>query len=173
MDTTQNAFQAAREDFIAQWGAVGSAWGINRTMAQIHALLMTARDPLSTDEIMAELKISRGNANGNLRDLIGWGLIRKVVRKGERKEYFEAEKDVWKMFCTIVRERKRREIEPVMETLSKCSEATGKLKSAEAREFNRQMKELDEFVRQADRVMEAVARSSRSKLLPLAMKILK
>ncbi len=166
-------YVSAREEFIAQWGATGSAWGINRTMAQIHALLMTAPQPLSTDEVMAELQISRGNANGNLRDLIGWGLVRKVVRKGERKEYFESEKDIWKMFCTIVRERKRREIEPIMATLSECHAATSDCKSEAARQFNKQMKELDEFVRQADKVMDAVARSSRNKLMPMALKLLK
>src|SRR4051812_4920871 len=91
----------ARDEFVTQWGAIGSAWGINRTMAQIHALLITTPNPLSTDEVMEELKISRGNAHGNLRDLVSWGLIRSVVRKGERKEYFEAEKDVWKMFCIV------------------------------------------------------------------------
>src|SRR3954452_18999341 len=100
--TEAAALQAARDEFITQWGVMGSAWGINRTMAQIHALLITATTPLTTDEIMDDLKISRGNANMNLRELCGWGLIRSVIRKGERKEFFEAEKDVWKMFCTIV-----------------------------------------------------------------------
>jgi DNA-binding transcriptional regulator GbsR (MarR family) len=104
------ALNAARDEFVAQWGAMGSSWGINRTMAQIHALLIITTPPLSTDDIMEELKISRGNAHMNLRELVGWGLVRSVIRKGERKEYFEAEKDVWKMFCIIVRERKRREI---------------------------------------------------------------
>ena len=107
----QAELTAARDEFIAQWGIMGSSWGINRTMAQIHALLMVSTTPLSTDEIMAELAISRGNAHMNLRDLVGWGLVRSVIRKGERKEFFEAEKDVWKIFCTVVRERKRREIE--------------------------------------------------------------
>src|SRR6266481_5615409 len=96
--------RGARDEFVTQWGAIGSAWGINRTMAQIHALLITAPAALSTDEIMEELKISRGNAHSNLRDLVSWGLVRSVVRKGERKEFFEAEKDVWKMFCIIIRE---------------------------------------------------------------------
>jgi DNA-binding transcriptional regulator GbsR (MarR family) len=105
---------AARDEFVTQWGAIGSAWGINRTMAQIHALLIVTPGALTTDEVMEELKISRGNAHMNLRELVGWGLIRSVIRKGERKEYFEAEKDVWKMFCTIIRERKRREIRPAI-----------------------------------------------------------
>src|SRR5437667_10630453 len=89
------ALREAGDEVVSQWGAIGSAWGINRTMAQIHALLITAPAALSTDEIMAELKISRGNAHSNLRDLVSWGLVRSVVRKGERKEFFEAEKDVW------------------------------------------------------------------------------
>ena len=81
---------AARDEFVTQWGAIGSAWGINRTMAQIHALLIITPSALTTDEVMEELKISRGNAHTNLRELVGWGLVRSVVRKGERKEYFEA-----------------------------------------------------------------------------------
>jgi hypothetical protein len=93
---------------------MGGAWGINRTMAQVHALLMTSEKALTTDEVMAELKISRGNAHQNLRELVGWGLVRNVIRKGERKEYYESEKEVWRMFCTIARERKRREIEPAL-----------------------------------------------------------
>src|ERR1044072_2239949 len=106
------ALNEARDQFVSQWGVIGSAWGVNRTMAQIHALLITAPAALSTDDIMDELKISRGNAHSNLRDLVSWGLVRTVVRKGERKEFFEAEKDVWKMFCIIIRERRRREIAP-------------------------------------------------------------
>src|SRR5437762_9496599 len=124
------AFRSARDKFVSQWGAIGSAWGINRTMAQIHALLITAPVPLSTDEVMVELKISRGNAHTNLRDLVSWGLVRSVVRKGERKEFFEAEKDVWRMFCTVIRERRRRELRPAMEVLQQCSERTKGLKAA-------------------------------------------
>ena len=103
---------------------MGSAWGINRTMAQIHALLMTSDRALTTDEVMEDLKISRGNAHQNLRELVGWGLVRSVIRKGERKEYFESEKDVWRMFCIVARERKRREIEPALKALRACEEQT-------------------------------------------------
>ena len=110
----------ARDQFVSQWGVMGSAWGVNRTMAQIHALLITAPAALSTDHIMQDLKISRGNAHSNLRDLVSWGLVRSVVRKGERKEFFEAEKDVWKMFCIIIRERRRREMRPAQAVLKEC-----------------------------------------------------
>ena len=76
--------EQAREEFIAQWGAMGTQWGINRTMAQIHALLMTAAEPMSTDEVMEALEISRGNAHANLKELVAWGLLRVVVKKGEQ-----------------------------------------------------------------------------------------
>lgn len=170
---TQAKLTAAKDEFLAQWGAMGSAWGINRTMAQIHALLMVSPGPLTTDDIMAELQISRGNANTNLRDLTGWGLIRSVIRKGERKEYFEAEKDVWKIFCTVARERKRREIDPVLNVLNQCREQTRDLKGVEAEAFHRQVNALAEFVATASKTMDRVAASSQSTLLPLAAKLLK
>ena len=107
----------ARDQFVSQWGVMGTQWGINRTMAQIHALLMTSPEALSTDEVMEELAISRGNAHTNLKELVNWGLLRIVTRKGERKEYFEAELDVWEIFRRIVQERKRREIDPALDLL--------------------------------------------------------
>jgi DNA-binding transcriptional regulator GbsR (MarR family) len=164
---------AARDEFVTQWGAIGNSWGINRTMAQIHALLIITPRALTTDEVMEELKISRGNAHTNLRELVGWGLVRSVVRKGERKEYFEAEKDVWKMFCIIVRERKRREIRPAIHVLKDCIERVDDLKSAEARGFTAQTKALCEFMEMADGVLSKVVRSEQSTIIPWAMKFLK
>ena len=164
------AYRAVREEFIAQWGTLGSAWGINRTMAQIHALLMVSPQPLSTDDIMADLQISRGNAHGNLRDLVGWGLIRSVIRKGERKEFFEAEKDVWKMFCTIIRERKRREIRPAIGVLKDCIERAETLKDAEAVTFTKQTKALLGFVEMADSFLSKMTRSEQSKVIPWLLK---
>ena len=162
----------ARDEFVAQWGAMGSAWGINRTMAQIHALLMTSDRPLTTDEVMADLKISRGNAHQNLRELVGWGLVRSVIRKGERKEYFESEKDIWRMFCIISRERKRREIEPVLKALRACDEQTRPLRGEKAAAFNRQIRALAEFVGQADAILDRISRSEESSILPLVLKML-
>src|SRR6266404_8939708 len=162
------ALRDARDEFVSQWGVIGSAWGINRTMAQIHALLITAPAPLSTDEVMAELKISRGNAHSNLRDLVSWGLVRSVVRKGERKEFFEAEKDVWKMFCIIIRERRRRELRPAMAVLHECAERTKKLKGAEAVAFNKQIKSLSDFLESADGVITKLSRSEQSAVIPWA-----
>lgn len=173
-DSAETAqFVAARDEFVTQWGAMGSAWGVNRTMAQIHALLITATHALTTDEIMDELRISRGNANMNLRELCGWGLIRSVIRKGERKEYFEAEKDVWKMFCIIVRERKRREIRPAINVLKDCIDRTEGLKTADATAFTAQIRALAEFMEMADGVLSKVARSEQSSIVPWALKFLK
>jgi len=165
--------QQARDQFVTQWGTIGTAWGINRTMAQIHALLITTPNALSTDEIMAELKISRGNAHSNLRDLASWGLIRSVVRKGERKEFFEAEKNVWKMFCIIIRERRRRELRPAMGVLEECAERTRGMRGAEAAAFNRQIKSLSDFLDAADGVITKLSRSEQSAVIPWAMKFLK
>lgn len=166
-------FRQTKDDFIAQWGAMGSAWGINRTMAQVHALLMVTEGALSTDEIMADLKISRGNAHGNLRELVGWGLVRSVIRKGERKEFFEAQKDVWKIFCIITRERKRREIEPVLNVLKECQQRSKGMKGPEEEAFRKQVKALTEFVGMANDTMERIANSSENQLAPIAIKFLK
>lgn len=170
--THPDALANARDEFVAQWGGMGSSWGINRTMAQIHALLLTSTKPLSTDEIMAELHISRGNANTNLRDLVGWGLIRSVIRKGERKEYFEAEKDVWRIFCTIARERKRREVTPAMEVLRKCADDTKSLPSAEAREFHQRMTELLQFMQMGEKILERISASEQNKILKFASRFI-
>ena len=163
----------ARDEFVSQWGVIGSAWGINRTMAQIHALLITVPTAVSTDEIMQELKISRGNAHSNLRDLVSWGLVRSVVRKGERKEFFEAEKNVWKMFCIIIRERRRRELRPALAVLKECSARTKHLRGAEAATFNKQIKALSDFLELADGVITKVSQSEQSKMVPWALKLLK
>jgi DNA-binding transcriptional regulator GbsR (MarR family) len=167
------ALREARDEFVSQWGVIGSAWGINRTMAQIHALLITAPSALSTDQIMEELKISRGNAHSNLRDLVSWGLVRSVVRKGERKEFFEAEKNVWTMFCIIIRERRRRELRPASAVLKECSARTTGLRGTEAAAFNKQIKALSDFLDLADGVITKVSQSEQNKMVPWALKFLK
>src|SRR6266403_306832 len=167
------ALRDARYEFVSQWGVIGNAWGINRTMAQIHALLITSPSALSTDDIMEELKISRGNAHSNLRDLVSWGLVRSVVRKGERKEFFEAEKDVWKMFCIIIRERRRREMRPAQAVLRECLSRTNNLRGTEAAAFNKQLRALSDFLELADGVITKLSQSEQSKMVPWALKFLK
>lgn len=135
----------ARERFVAQWGAFGGRWGINRTMSQIHALLMIAPAPMTTDDVMAALRVSRGNAHMNLKELIAWGLARKVVVKGERKEFFEAEKDAWEIVRRILRQRKQKELDPVVAFLGSIEAETSGLKSADAAAFRGQVAELRRF----------------------------
>lgn len=165
-------FITVRDRFIAQWGALGTQWGINRTMAMIHALLLVAVKELSTDQIMAELNISRGNANTNLRELIDWGLVQRVIKPGERKEFFAAEKEVWKIFCVIARERKRRETEPAQRVLESCIEQSAGMNTDEAKEFGRQLASLADFVSLANTLMEKVASAEQSRILPRILKAL-
>lgn len=160
-----------KEEFVSQWGVMGSQWGINRTMAQIHALLMTSPEPMSTDEVMEELGISRGNAHSNLKELVNWGLLRIVTKKGERKEYFEAELDVWEIFRRIVTERKKREIDPALKLLEGCLSESIEMKSADGRAFNEQMRSLEEFVRFASKMSDRVAAMPHGKAMQLAMKL--
>jgi DNA-binding transcriptional regulator GbsR (MarR family) len=115
-----SALEAAEHLFIRRWGEMGASWGISRTMAEIHALLYLSSEPLCTDDVMERLEVSRGNASMNLRQLVNWGLIQRIHRRGDRKEYFDAERDVWGMFDTITRERRRREVEPIVETIERC-----------------------------------------------------
>lgn len=165
------AYDEARDEFINQWGTIGTGWGVNRTVAKIHALLITSPTPLSTDEVMEVLAISRGNANTSLRELVSWGLIRPITKPGQRKEFFEAEKDIWKMACTIARERKRREIEPAIAVVRECKERTDKDPNPDAAAFNAQMAELLEFMEFASSIVNKVARSKEGTMMKMAAKL--
>ena len=172
MDAASNSLKKARDEFIAQWGALGSQWGINRTMAQIHALLITSPGPLSTDDVMAELSISRGNAHTNLKELVSWGLVRSVVKKNERREFFEGEKDVWQMFTIIARERKRREIDPALGVLQRCAEESGKIGTPEGKAFHDQMRQLEDFVSFASKTADRISFMKYNFAIQLATKLL-
>jgi len=111
-----------QDEFIRKWGEMGQTWGINRTMAELHALLYITGRPQCTDDVMERLNISRGNASMSLRALCDWGIIRRLHRRGERREYFESLSDVWEMFSIIAAERKRREMDPVLETIKQCQQ---------------------------------------------------
>ncbi len=115
---------AAVDRFIEAWGRMGSVWGISRTMAEVHALLYITGEPMCTDDVMARLEISRGNASMSLRALLDWGVIARVHRRGDRKEYFQAEQDVWTVFRAIVRERIKREVDPLLVNLHEIRDHT-------------------------------------------------
>jgi DNA-binding transcriptional regulator GbsR (MarR family) len=108
------------EDFVGLWRRMSSLWGISPTMAEIHGLLYITGAELSMDDIMTRLEISRGNVSMNLNKLVEWGLVRRVHKRGDRRDYYESLSDVWEMFTLVAAQRKRREIDPILNTLREC-----------------------------------------------------
>ncbi len=163
----------AKQQFISSWGAFGTHWGINRTMAQIHALLLISPDPLTQDDIMDELNISRGNTNMNIRELINWGLVERVLLSGERKEYFTAEKDIWKVVKQIVKERKKRELEPMLQLLDKLEEVEGDKRDRNVKTFVDTISGIKKLGRQADKTLDVMIKAEESWFVGALMKIFK
>jgi DNA-binding transcriptional regulator GbsR (MarR family) len=151
--------QDAQKQFVASWGAFGSHWGISKTMAQVHAHLLITAAPQSADDIMAHLKISRGNVNMNVRELIDWGLVERQTIVGERKEYFEAEKDIWKVVKQIMKERKRRELEPMLALMKNMQEVTGDKNSADYKTYKKTVDGIIKFSEQADKTLERLIKA--------------
>lgn len=147
----------AKQHFIQSWGTLGSTWGINRTMAQIHALLLVSNEPISTEDAMEALQISRGNTNMNMRTLIDWGIVQKVHLPGERREFFTADKDVWALARQVVKQRRQRELEPMLRVLQEVKNIEGKDK--ETQEFKELIKDLDNFTVKIDDMMDKFIRS--------------
>ena len=144
-------YKEAKHKFINTWGSLGSLWGINKAMAQIQALLFITKEPLSMEDIMEELKISRGNTSMNLRQLMDWGIVTKELIAGERKEFFTTEKDVQELTRVIAKERSRREIKPVIKVLKDVSNIENT--SPEAEELIKQTKALHELSKTADEMI--------------------
>ncbi|RWX02270.1 GbsR/MarR family transcriptional regulator [Flavobacterium cerinum] len=166
-------FKEAKNKFVQTWGALGSQWGINKTMAQIHALLMIAPEPLSMEDVMEELQISRGNASMNLRALMDWGIVYKEFKQGERKEFFIAEKDLDELAVKIAQERSKREIKPALKVLKEVSSAVKENKTDEAKHFTEQTTKLYDFVLKADNMLEKATEFKDNWLGKLVMKIMK
>ncbi len=163
----------AKQQFISSWGAFGTQWGIKRTMAQIHALLMVSAEPLTQDDIMEQLNVSRGNVNMNIRDLISWGLVDRVVMQGERKEYFTAEKDTWKVATQIIKERKKRELDPMLKLLSQLEIIEGDKKDKDVKQFIDTVSGIRKFGNQADKMLEMMVKADESWFLGGLLKIFK
>ena len=140
-------------------------------MAQIHALLLVSPEPLSADEVMGELTISRGNANMNMRELIDWGLVQKVLIPGERKEFFVAEKDIWKVAMQIVKERKKRELDLMIPVLKELSEIEGDKRDKAVKTFTDTIHNIRKFSEQADKTLDAVIRADEHWFLGSMLKI--
>lgn len=110
------------DEFVRLWHGMSSLWGISPTMAEIHGLLYLTGQAMSMDDIMERLGISRGNVSMNLGKLLEWGLVRRIHKRRDRRDYYESLSDVWEMFTLVAAQRKRREIDPILNTLRKCRE---------------------------------------------------
>jgi len=160
-----------RDKFIRTWGELGINWGINKTMGQIHGLLLIETEALNSDQIMDQLKISRGNVNMNLHSLVEWGLLHKIDIKGQRKDYYVAEKDIWKAFKHIIRKRKEKELHPMIDLLDEVSKIEGS--DDKSVEFLRMMEELNVFSKQADKALENLVNSKKNFLINSYLRMIK
>lgn len=163
----------AKQQFIASWGAFGTHWGINRTMAQVHALLLISPEPITQDDIMEQLNISRGNVNMNTRELIDWGLVDRIIVPGERKEYFTAEKDIWKVAKQITKERKKRELDPMIKLLDQLTEVDGDKKDKHVKQFVETVSNIKKLGMQADKMLDVVTKADENWFVGNFMKLFK
>ena len=179
-NTPAQQLRTSQDLFIRRWGEMGATWGINRTMAEIHALLYITAQPLCTDDVMERLHISRGNASMSLRSLCDWGIIRRLHKRGERREYFESLHDVWEIFSIIATERKRREMDPVLETIKQCQamlDATNIGKAAASQETvkltRQRLGDMEEFMAVTNKVFQQFVGNARSGLSRVVRVLLK
>ena len=165
-------YDEAKNKFITTWGSLGTLWGINKAMAQIHALLLISPEPLSMEDIMEQLQISRGNTSMNLRQLMDWGIVFKENKMGERKEYFTSEKNVQELARQIAKERSRRELQPTIKILNDVSniEEDG---TSKTRELIKQTKALHEMANNLDIMMNKVVGQDQNWVTKALMKLIK
>lgn len=149
--------EEGKEKFIEAWGQLGSNWGVSKTKAKIHALLLISPKPLNEDHIMATLEISRGNSNTNLRALVDWGLAYKTCKDTCRKDYYIAEKDLWKVFRQIIIHRKRKELDPMIQVLEDIAQVENQC--VESEEFCKLVKDLRVFSDRADSSLDTLIKA--------------
>jgi len=163
----------AKEQFTQLWGALGTSWGINRTMAQVHALLLISPDSLCTEDVMDKLSVSRGNVNMNLRELMNWNLVYKEIKAGDRKEYFRAEKDIWEVAKRIAKERKRREIQPLIASLNCLSDIEEDKRNSEAKDFLDMVNSIHTVVTKMDSAVDTLIKAEEHRFFGAIVKLLK
>jgi len=143
-----------QEKFILHWGEMGTRWGINRTVAQTHALIYVSERPLNAEEICDTLGIARSNASTSLKELLSWGIVRVVHLKGDRRDHYESVKDVWELFRIVAAERKKRELDPTLSMLDEClASEPGK---GESPVFRARLEALRDFMRAAAAMHDAM-----------------
>ena len=166
--------QEAKDKFIQSWGNLGSTWGVSKTMAQIHALFLVSEELLSAEDVMDALEISRGNTNMNIRTLIDWGLVYKESKKGERKEFFRGEKDIYLVGKKIVKVRQRQELEPILDALQDVQNVQSNANNkGEVERFTAQIKEIESFSLSANKFLSKVSSSEESWFWKILMKLIK
>jgi DNA-binding transcriptional regulator GbsR (MarR family) len=165
-------YNEAKMKFVSTWGSLGTLWGINKAMAQIQALLFISTKPLSMEDIMEELKISRGNTSMNLRQLMDWGIVTKEIIPGERKEYFTTEKDVQELARVIAKERSRREIQPVIKVLKEVSSIQDD-GTEKTRELIKQTKALHDLTQTADDMINKLVTQKQNWITKSVLKLFK
>ena len=149
--------EEAQEKFVSEWGRLSCNWGVNKAMGQIHAYLLISADPLNCDDIMGKLEMSRGNVNMNVKNLIHWGLIKKSSMKGCRKDYYTAEKDLWKVFQLIISHRKRKELDPLLDLVKEMAPLEAKCNKSN--EFCKVLKEVELFSKKADNALSLLMKA--------------
>ncbi len=152
--------------YILHWGEMGSRWGLNRTVSQIHALLYLAPSALTAEEIAETLSVARSNVSASLKELQNWGIVRMTHVMGDRRDHFEAVKDNWEMLIVIIEERKRREIDPTLAMLNECVEQAEKDKVTDS-EIKGRIKEMLEFTETLNNWSDQIQKLPKSKLIKL------
>jgi DNA-binding transcriptional regulator GbsR (MarR family) len=171
--------RAAQDLFVRRWGEMGQTWGVPRSTAEIYALLYITGQPLSTDEIIERLTISRGNVSTCLRVLCEWGIVKREHKRPQRRDYFSSLGDVWEIFRIIAAQRKKRELDPVLETIGQChlmldeGELGDAAKSEPVRATLARLEAMREFMEVTDRIFTRFVTDSTSGLTRLAQVLLR
>ena len=152
----------AKAQFVHLWGVSGSSWGVSKTLAQVHALLLVSPAALSTEDLMEQLTISRGNASMTVRELLDWGLLYKELRPGERREYFVAEKDMLQVTRCIIRARKRRELDQMKHTLDQLAALPGDPADADYRAFHAALTDIQQLATVSDKLLTRLMQAEKS-----------
>ena len=173
-DSPADRVEEARRIFIERWAQMAAHWGVPRSMAEVHALLFVEGRPFNTDELMARLGISRGNASMTVRTLVEWGLVTKSHRREDRRDYYQAEQDVMTLFATVIRVRKRREVDPLLALVTDCRAAVSRIErdgtdrdtERQAADLDRKLDDIDGFVRTVDALAEHYLHADRQGIGP-------
>ena len=167
-------YSEARHRFIQSWGTLGSSWGISKTMAQVHAVLLLSSKPLNQDEVMEQLQISRGNASMSLKSLLDWGLVYKEFIPGERKEYYIAEKDTWRIATQVAQERSKRELAPVIHMLGQLNEVDDPTAmKSDVQELKKVSNDILSFAKRSDQMLHTFIKAEKNTFFSKILKIFK